>query len=299
MGISVVCDHLYKKYKGNDYYSLYNVNFSVKMNGILSVIGRNGAGKTTLIRILATQLLPSQGTAMIDGYDVINDANKLREEIAALPQEGDLIPWLTIYENIFAYLLWRGFSISSASERAKEMLKLFGIEQYANILPDKLSGGTKRKALVAQVLASDARIVFLDEPSVGLDPLSRRELWKILKQMKKNKLIILTTHYLEEAEKLSDKVAVIDKGKVIAIGTIPALREKIGYSFVIKVKGHPNIENVNGIEVRGEKYTQIYLSKEDAKKLSKRFLRENREFFISPISLDDVFVFLIENKYKL
>ncbi len=294
MGISLVCSHLYKKYKGNDYYSLADINFSVKLNGIFSIIGRNGAGKTTLIRILSTQLLPTSGTVILDGLDVVKEANKLREEIAIVPQEARLISWLTVYENIFNYLVCRGLSFSEAKSRAIKVIRQFKLTKYADKLPEKLSGGIKRKALVAEVIASGAKIIFLDEPTTGLDPLSRRDLWKILKKIKKNKLIILTTHYLEEAEELSDVIAIINKGKLIAIGSLNDLRKKVKYPFVIRVAGHFNPKKINAKVIRTENSTQIYLSEENAKKLSKKLLEENKEFYTSPISLADVFYFLVK-----
>ncbi len=180
--------------------ALDNVSFSVETQGIFGLIGRNGAGKTTLIRIIATELEPTSGTASIDGNDILAQTDKLREKIAIVPQEARTIRWMTPKQTVFSYLLWRGYPYGEANRLACESLTKLGLEQYANVLNSRLSGGTKRKVLIATVTASEAQIIFLDEPTTGLDPISRRELWDILRELGKTRFIFLTTHYLEEAE---------------------------------------------------------------------------------------------------
>ena len=161
--------------------ALDNVSFSVDTAGIFGLIGRNGAGKTTLIRILSTELEPTSGTAAIDGARHTNPGpDKLREKIAIVPQEARAIRWMTPKQTVFSYLLWRGYPYKEANRLACESLAKLGLEQYADVLNSRLSGGTKRKVLIATVTASEADIIFLDEPTTGLDPISRRELWDIL-----------------------------------------------------------------------------------------------------------------------
>jgi ABC-2 type transport system ATP-binding protein len=202
---------------------------------------------------------------------------------------------MTPLQNITAYLLWRGFGYREAVSRAKKALNEFKLEKYINKLPNKLSGGTKRKALVALAVSSEADIIFLDEPTTGLDPVSRKELWDILKRIKKDHLIILTTHYLEEAEELSDKIAVLDEGKLIAFGTIEDLRKKIGYPYAIKVfsKGY-KIKKIRGKLVKKDDGTmQIFTDQKEAGRLTSEFIKNSVNFSIDRTSLEDIFYMLI------
>jgi ABC-2 type transport system ATP-binding protein len=153
----------------------------LETTGIFALIGRNGAGKTTLVRILATELEPTSGSASINGMNILKQADKLREKIAIVPQEARAIRWMTPKQTVMSYLLWRGYSYKNARTLADESLEKMGLKNYANVLNTNLSGGTKRKVLIATVTASEAEIIFLDEPTTGLDPISRRELWEILR----------------------------------------------------------------------------------------------------------------------
>jgi ABC-2 type transport system ATP-binding protein len=148
---------------------------------------------------LATELEPTKGTAAINGMDILKNTDKLREKIAIVPQEARTIRWMTPKQTVFSYLLWRGYTYKEANRLAAESLSNLGLDQYANMLNARLSGGTKRKVLIATVTASEAEIIFLDEPTTGLDPISRHELWEMLRELSKTRFIFLTTHYLEEA----------------------------------------------------------------------------------------------------
>ena len=156
------------------------MSFTVPTKGIFTLIGRNGAGKSTLTRILATLLEPTSGSARIDGLDVMTDARRLRQKIAVVPQEGRAVAWISPVQTVSTYLLWRGYGYGESRRKALEALSSVGLENQANRLNRTLSGGMKRKVLVAMVLASEADVIFLDEPSTGLDPISRRELWDLL-----------------------------------------------------------------------------------------------------------------------
>lgn len=293
--VQIRITNLVKNYtnKGKDKPAVDNISLSDNLHGIFTIIGRNGAGKTTLIKMLSTALLPTAGSIIIDGIDVVKYPDKIRERIAVVPQEARLIPWMTVFQNILVYLLWRGFGYREASERAMHAIKEFGLSSYANLLPDKLSGGTKRKALVALVMASEADILFLDEPTTGLDPISRRELWNILEKVKKDKLIILTTHYLEEAERLSDKILILDKGKIVSYGTIEQLRSKVGYPFALRIFGQVKGVKLKGLSVKKENSMQVFLSKKEAYNLASKLIRKGIKFSVSPTSLEDIFYMLV------
>jgi ABC-2 type transport system ATP-binding protein len=299
--VKMIVKNLTKLYKENtkiSKYALRKVSFNVNFNGgIFTIIGRNGAGKTTLIRMLSTELLPSSGSINIDGIDVIKNPEKLREKIAVIPQEGRLVPWMTPKQNIVSYLLWRGFSYKEATTKAIDVLRTFRLEEYMNKLPERLSGGMKRKALVAMAVSSDAKIIFLDEPTTGLDPVSRREFWSVLKKLKVDHFIILTTHYLEEAEELSDKIAVLNNGKLLAFGMIDNLRKSIGYPYAIRVfSKNYKLGKISGKLIRKEDGTkQIFSSEKEANKLASEFIQDKVKFSINPTSLEDIFYMIVGN----
>ncbi len=190
-------------------------------SGIISIIGKNGAGKTTLLRLLSTQLRPTSGDAFIDGLSITRDTKQIRGMIVSIPQEAAPIGILTAYEQVFLYLTGKGFSFHSAREEAIKALNSVGLREKMHVPTDELSGGMKRKMFVAMALGANADTVFLDEPTTGLDPLSRMETWSAIKELTGN--VILTTHYMEEATELSEKIYMMDSGKIIGSGTADEL----------------------------------------------------------------------------
>ncbi|MGC9294104.1 MAG: ABC transporter ATP-binding protein [Thermoplasmata archaeon] len=210
---------LKKRYSRN-FYALKGIDLNIDRR-VTTIIGRNGAGKTTIIRILSTQLSPSEGSATIEGYDIMKDTRKVREIISSIPQEAQPIGILSPMEQVKLYLIAKGFSAQQASKAAREALEELDMDNFRNSPSDTLSGGMKRKVFVAMALASNSEVIFLDEPTTGLDPLSRMEVWSAVKRLKSK--VILTTHYMEEAQELSDTVCVMDSGKVVSYGTIQEL----------------------------------------------------------------------------
>ena len=293
------CNGLTKIYEDHRK-ALENVTFTVDTNGIFGLIGRNGAGKTTLIRILATELQPTAGTASINGLDVIKQDDKLREKIAIVPQEARAIRWMTAKQTVLSYLLWRGYSYGDAKRLADESLAKLDLQEYANVLTSRLSGGTKRKVLIATVMASEADVIFLDEPTTGLDPISRRELWEILRELGKERFIFLTTHYLEEAEQLADKIAILKDGKLISIGTLSELRKTAKYQYSIKLPPKVQVPPVKDGEVTTDKtgVTQIMTNEDEAFALAKAFAEKAAKFSITPVTLDDIFFYLVGQKAR-
>jgi ABC-2 type transport system ATP-binding protein len=272
----------------------------VETNGIFGLIGRNGAGKTTLIRILATELQPTAGTANINGFDVLTQEGKLREKIAIVPQEARTIRWMTPKQTVFSYLLWRGYGFNEAKRLADESLAKLGLEQYANVLSSRLSGGTKRKVLLATVTASEADVIFLDEPTTGLDPISRRELWEILRALGKERFIFLTTHYLEEAEQLADKIGILKDGKLVSFGTLPELRKTVRYQYSIKLPPKVQVPHLKDAEVTTDKsgVTQVMTNEDEAFSLAKALAEQAVKFSIAPVTLDDIFFYLVGQKAR-
>jgi len=250
--------------------ALDNISFTFS-GKVLTLLGRNGAGKTTLTRILSTQLLPTTGKAFIEGYDIIKDAKKVRKMITSIPQEAQPIGMASPLEHLTMFLTAKGFSLKEAEETARKALKEVGLWEVKDKSSDELSGGMKRKIFVAMALASNSEIVFLDEPTTGLDPYSRTEIWSVLKTMKSK--IILTTHYMEEAEELSEEVILLHKGKIIAKGTISSLLEKFN--------GKVRVEGIGGIKVGRLRIS--YVDKEDARNYVGKYV-------VKPITLEDLFI---------
>ena len=290
----LITEKLSKTYGGSSM-ALQDVSLSAPSSGIFALIGRNGAGKTTLVRILATELAPTSGSASINGIDVMKEDKKLRERIAIVPQEARTVAWMTPKQATLTYLMWRGFVYSEAKKRAEESLARLKLDKVADTLNRKLSGGTKRKALAAMVLASEADIIFLDEPTTGLDPISRRDFWEILRELARDRFIFLTTHYLEEAEQLADTLAILGGGRLVAVGTVPSIRGRIRYQYSIKLPASSPLPGVSQGEVMKGKdgQVQILTNEDEAFAISKKLSVAGTRFSIGPVSLDDIFFQLV------
>jgi ABC-type multidrug transport system, ATPase component len=286
-----IATHGLTKIYDKKYQALDQLTFNVDLNGIFSVIGRNGAGKTTLIRILSTELLPTSGTAFVNNLDVVKDATALRNEIAVVPQEARPLPWLTPLQTVRSYLMWRGYSYRESKERSKDALRSLGLENLEKVKNRKLSGGQKRKLMVATVIASEAPIIFLDEPTTGLDYVSRKEMWEILSRLKKDRLIILTTHYLEEAEILGDRIMILDKGKLADIGSIDELRSKIKFPYVLRIMSDNVDINEDGVEIKrvSNRQTLVYGTASKIYNLVPYLVTNKIKFTVEQASLGNIF----------
>jgi len=249
---------------------------------------------------LATELEPTSGSAKINGIDVVEAARRLRERIAIVPQEARPIPWMTPMQTVLSYLLWRGFRYSEAKQRASGTLERFGLGKLSNALNRSLSGGMKRKLMVATVLSSDVEVIFLDEPTTGLDPISRREFWETLREIGKQHFTFLTTHYLEEAEQLADCIGVLDQGHLIRIGTLEELRKSVNYNYCLRILSGsitplPTLQNGELI-TSTDGNVRILTTEEEAFKLSRELAKGEYKFTINPVSLDDIFFYLASRK---
>jgi ABC-2 type transport system ATP-binding protein len=290
------CEALTKVYSGSGgKKALDSVSIDVPSEGILALIGMNGAGKTTLVRILSTQLEPTSGRAALDGLDVVRDAKRLRERIACVPQEARTVPWMTPKQTVLSYLLWRGMSYREASAKATETLATVGLGEQEDTLTRRLSGGMKRKVLVATVLASGADVIFLDEPTTGLDPISRREIWRFLEGLARDRFLILTTHYLEEAEEMAGAVGVLHRGRMIGLGSLEKLRSDLKYQYSVMTSSGEALPAVkDGTVTRARSgETQVLTDEAEAYALSNALFAKGVKFSLSKISLEDVFFRLV------
>jgi len=289
----IVCEGITKVYGGGKK-ALSSISFTIPAHGIFAIIGRNGAGKTTLARILSTLLEPSSGRATIDGLDVMADAKKLRERMAVVPQEGRTVAWMTPIQTVSAYLLWRGIGYRESLNKAEEVVVRVGLEEQANRLNRTLSGGMKRKVLVAMVLASDSDFIFLDEPSTGLDPISRQELWRLLIELGKNRFVLLTTHYLEEAERVADRIGILNDGRLMAMGNMEELRGRLKHQYSLKVPAGIDLQVEEGEKVALDNgQMQVLTTQNEALELSKSLIESRAQFSVNPVTLDDIFTYMV------
>lgn len=209
--------------------ALDNLTLEVKKGELFGLLGPNGAGKTTTISILCGLIKPTSGTAQVNGVDIQKDPQRVKEQIGVCIQETAIYPYLNGKENLELFGKLYGMTPREIKERSKMLLTKVGLSEDAKRLTSKYSGGMKRRLSLALALIHDPEIAFLDEPTVAMDPQSRHAVWDFIKDQKtKGKTIILTTHYMEEAEDLCDRVGIIDHGKLIALGTPKELVAKAG-----------------------------------------------------------------------
>lgn len=221
--IAIQTNNLTKKF--DNIVAVDDLFLSVEEGSLFSLLGINGAGKTTTIKMLCCLLVPTSGDAFILGSNILKDSQQVKEKINISPQETAIAPNLTVEENLKFVAELYGLSKHDAHEKTQEMLKDFSLLDRAKDKAKKLSGGMQRRLSIAMALITKPKVLFLDEPTLGLDVIARRELWNIIKRLKGKITIILTTHYMEEAEALSDKIAIMSKGKIKASGTSDELMQ--------------------------------------------------------------------------
>jgi ABC-2 type transport system ATP-binding protein len=289
-----------KLYRGASQAALKDVSLKVEEGKIFTLLGRNGAGKTTFVRVCATQLMPTSGTISVLGYDVVRQAKHVRDLISVVPQEGRPLRALTPWDHVYNWLQIRGDSKEIARDKTEEILRRLEMYEVRDRPAMNLSGGMKQKILVAMAMASDARLLFLDEPTIGLDPVSRRQVWSAIKDWKsKGGSILLTTHYMDEAEILSDYIVIIDKGIIAAQGTIQELRKVIPQNIRIDIARDrldvDALKPYGSVVDTGAGMLRIFTFESTVRELSELALQKNLSFTVSPVTLDDVFVYLIGN----
>ena len=224
--------------KFGDFTAVDNISFQVSEGEIFGFLGTNGAGKTTLIRMLTTLLRPTSGNARVAGFEVTADPEKVRRAIGVVPQSLTSDLDLTGYENMDIYGRFYNIGARERKERIPYLLELVGLSAWAKNLVATYSGGMRRRLELARVLVHKPRILFLDEPTIGLDPQSRRVVWDFIRKLRQgdSMTIFLTTHYMDEAEAQCERVAIIDSGRLIAIGSPDELKARIPGSDIVSLK---------------------------------------------------------------
>lgn len=232
---------LQKRYKQHQV--LKGVDFAVEKGSIFALLGSNGAGKTTIVKILATLLKPDSGSAAINGFDVVSKPDHVRQAISLTGQFAAVDEILTGRENLVMIAKLR--YLQNPRQVAERMLERFGLTDAADRKASTYSGGMRRRLDIALSLVGNPKIIFLDEPTTGLDPESRIEVWKIIKELADSgTTILLTTQYLEEAEQLADRIAILHEGKIIANGTLSELKKLFPSAKVEYVEKQPTLEEI-------------------------------------------------------
>lgn len=296
--LSIITEELSKIYKGSRVAALDSISLTVRSRQVFTLLGRNGAGKTTFVRICATQMMPTSGKVNVLGYDVITEPRKVRDLISVVPQEGRPLRALTPWDHVFNWLQIRGQNRTDAKINTKIILENLELYDVKDRPAMNLSGGMKQKILVAMAMATDAQLLFLDEPTIGLDPISRRQVWSAIKKWKtRGKSILLTTHYMDEAEMLSDRIAIIDRGRLLAGGSMDDLRkiipQKIRIDIMKDMVDLDMLRPFGSVIDTGANTIRVFAFESAAKELSEFALRKNIAFTVSPVTLDDVFVSLL------
>lgn len=241
--IAIKTENITKKYK--EKLAVKDLNLEIEENTLFSLLGVNGAGKSTTIKMLSTLIKPTSGNIYINGFNTKDNTNKIREIINVSPQETAVAKNLTVKENLD--FMAGVYQIKNKDEKINELIKLFKLEDILKQKAKTLSGGYQRRLSIALALINNPKILFLDEPTLGLDVIARRELWNIIENLKTKMTIILTTHYMEEAESLSDLIGIMNNGSLITTGTKEELLEKTNTKNIeeafIKIVGDVNENN--------------------------------------------------------
>ena len=217
---------LTKRYKSIT--AVDNLDLEIRQGELFALLGLNGAGKTTTIKMLSCLTRPTDGEAIVGGYSITKETEQVKRLIGVSPQETAVAPNLSVKENLELICGIHGFSGEKTREKINELSERLDLNSVLQRKAGKLSGGYGRRVSIAMALVSEPQILFLDEPTLGLDVIARRELWEIIGRLKGKATIILTTHYMEEAEALSDRIGIMKNGKLLAVGTVEELRARVG-----------------------------------------------------------------------
>ena len=295
MSIAIRADHLRKVYPKSPpgVAALDDLSLEVPTGRVYGLIGRNGAGKTTFVRITATQLAPTSGAAFVLGYNVQGEEREIRSRIACVPQESRPLYFLNVEEVVYLYLKLRGLDPTEARRRTREALEELSLTEYRHRSVSRLSGGLRRRAMCAMVLASDADVLFLDEPTTGLDPIARREVWEAIRRAsRENRTIVLTTHYLDEAEALSARLALIEQGRVKLEGSPGDLRARVRFPYRVTIQGSFPREELEpyGRVSAVEGGFLVFAREAEARELARLALARGVRLSMGPVSLEDIFL---------
>lgn len=297
-GFAIEARDLMKTY-GN-LVAVNRISFSVKYGEAFGMLGPNGAGKSTMMRMIYCRSPLSHGVLRVDGKDVTLDARAIKETVGVVPQENNLDPDLSVRDNLLIYARYFRLPRHLAEQRADELIEFAELQEKRDVRIETLSGGMKRRLMIARALLNQPKILVLDEPTTGLDPHVRLAIWEKLRELRRQGLtIILSTHYMDEAEKLCDRLVIVDRGKILVSGTPRELIREHARHFAMEARG------CNGqplqtclpqvlAERRGSTHFYFAPSAEELAPLMKAY--ENHEVLLRPSNLEDVFLLLTDNE---
>jgi ABC-2 type transport system ATP-binding protein len=290
-----------------DFVAVNGVSFKVNAGEIFGLLGPNGAGKTTLIRMMTTLTPPTSGTALVGGHDVVRDADGVRHAIGVIPQALTSDPELTARENILIHAKLYGVPKGHRDELISQLLESVNLTAFADKLVGSFSGGMRRRLEIARGLVHSPRILFLDEPTTGLDPVSRTSVWEMISKLKEdsNLTILLTTHYMDEADKLCDRIAIVDHGKLVALDTPTRLKDSLPEADVVEAEfdnppsdWRASIEKLDGVVSITERDGTTHISTHSGPVLVGALMNLSRDRHVTVrrvtvqgTTLDDVFLF--------
>ena len=269
---------LNKRYK-NGTWANRDITFAVGEGELLGILGPNGAGKTTLVRQITTELLPTSGEVRVMGYSAVSEPMRVKSLMGTIPQEAALYRDLSVWHHLRAFSRLHGLSRRDSRARADDLVDRLRLGDHRDMAPQELSGGLRRRVLVGIAMLARPSLLVLDEPTAGLDPQSRRDMWSVVTQYKaEGTAVLLTTHYMEEAEELSDRVGIINHGRMLAMDTVDSLRSAHGLEFKARFHGDEGPRTIYG----GTSH-----------ELSERLRTQGvEEFTISRANLEDVYLAL-------
>ncbi|MGP8078583.1 MAG: ABC transporter ATP-binding protein [Thermoplasmata archaeon] len=277
--------------------ALAGVTLEVRRGERVALLGRNGAGKTTFLRIASTLLRPTSGSIEVFGIDVDRTPEKVRPYIAVVPQEGKPFFHLTPREMVYTYLRARGLSRETGKARTEAALDQMGLTGFADRLSITLSGGQRQRTMVATVIATEAPLLFLDEPTIGMDPFARREVWASLRRLtQRGSTILLTTHYLDEADALSHRLYIVERGQVIVSGTAEDLKRSVGGTLKVTIPaGRGEIERFRsfGSCVVDAEAVTVIVAPERLGELMDVAVRSGLAANVGPVTLEEAFLSVV------
>jgi ABC-2 type transport system ATP-binding protein len=274
--------------------ALAGVSMHVARGERVGLLGRNGAGKTTLLRIASTLLRPTSGEITVFGHSVDSEPDAVRPLIAVVPQEGKPFFHLTPREQVRTYLRARGFDRATAVSRTAEAIGQMGLEEVQDRLSMTLSGGQRQRVMVATVIATEAPLIFLDEPTIGMDPFARRSVWESMRQLtRRGSTLLLTTHYLDEAEALSHRLYIVERGRVLLTGTAEQLKREVGGTLKVSIaEGEPRRDEFAtfGSLVADGSTLHVITSPERLNEILAIAVRSKLMATVGPVSLEEAFL---------
>ena len=284
-------------------------SLDVERGSIFGLLGPNGAGKTTLLRVLTTLLRPTSGSAFVEGHSVLAEGKEVRRLIGVVPQENNLDRYLTARENLVLHARMHGMAPVDYHPRIDELLVLTGLASRQREFPDTFSGGMQRRLVVARALVHHPRVLFLDEPTTGLDPQSRRAVWEYIQSLREKMTIFLTTHYMDEADTLCDRIMIMDHGRALVDGTARELKERLAHAHIYEVEFRAGADRyeemlrsfpfVTSLQRSGDTF-RIGLTGEEALKplMDRVGSADLRKICLQEPSLEDVFIELTGSKVR-